>query len=160
MEGSLVFREKEREEEGKKKKSCSDCKATSTPLWRCGPAGPKSLCNACGIRYTKKIRPDKKRAKSPPHIATSSSAAVAATTSAESTSATTNTAEPTGPFKLRVVYSGNGGGVTISRSPLPPAPAAVKKKQRCERRKIRKLMKEEEEAAFCLMALSCGSIFA
>ncbi|KAA8543051.1 hypothetical protein F0562_021454 [Nyssa sinensis] len=38
------------------KKSCSDCNTTSTPLWRGGPAGPKSLCNACGIKYNKKRR--------------------------------------------------------------------------------------------------------
>ncbi|KAK9136758.1 hypothetical protein Sjap_007352 [Stephania japonica] len=38
------------------KKSCSDCQTTKTPLWRGGPAGPKSLCNACGIRYRKKRR--------------------------------------------------------------------------------------------------------
>ncbi|GFQ05778.1 putative gata transcription factor 22, partial [Phtheirospermum japonicum] len=29
---------------------CSDCNTTKTPLWRSGPKGPKSLCNACGIR--------------------------------------------------------------------------------------------------------------
>ncbi|KAK1293301.1 GATA transcription factor 15 [Acorus calamus] len=38
------------------KKSCSDCRTTKTPLWRGGPSGPKSLCNACGIRYRKKRR--------------------------------------------------------------------------------------------------------
>ncbi|KAK1294686.1 GATA transcription factor 15 [Acorus calamus] len=38
------------------KKSCSDCSTTKTPLWRGGPSGPKSLCNACGIRYRKKRR--------------------------------------------------------------------------------------------------------
>ncbi|KAK1367884.1 GATA transcription factor [Heracleum sosnowskyi] len=32
---------------------CSDCKTTKTPLWRGGPHGPKSLCNACGIRRRK-----------------------------------------------------------------------------------------------------------
>ncbi|KAL0389685.1 UNVERIFIED_CONTAM: Importin subunit alpha [Sesamum calycinum] len=37
-------------------KSCSDCHTTRTPLWRGGPAGPKSLCNACGIKYNKKRR--------------------------------------------------------------------------------------------------------
>ncbi|URE16269.1 GATA transcription factor [Musa troglodytarum] len=37
-------------------KSCTDCRATKTPLWRAGPTGPKSLCNACGIRYRKKKR--------------------------------------------------------------------------------------------------------
>ncbi|KAK0581452.1 hypothetical protein LWI29_013954 [Acer saccharum] len=35
------------------KKSCIDCHTTRTPLWRGGPAGPRSLCNACGIRYRK-----------------------------------------------------------------------------------------------------------
>jgi hypothetical protein len=25
----------------------------STPVWRAGPAGPKTLCNACGVRYMK-----------------------------------------------------------------------------------------------------------
>ncbi|XP_010254813.1 PREDICTED: GATA transcription factor 18-like [Nelumbo nucifera] len=32
---------------------CANCDTTSTPLWRNGPRGPKSLCNACGIRYKK-----------------------------------------------------------------------------------------------------------
>ncbi|MFS7954840.1 putative transcription factor C2C2-GATA family [Helianthus anomalus] len=35
---------------------CSNCDTTSTPLWRNGPRGPKSLCNACGIRYKKEER--------------------------------------------------------------------------------------------------------
>ncbi|KAL1142850.1 hypothetical protein V6Z11_A11G122700 [Gossypium hirsutum] len=37
-------------------KRCVDCSTTRTPLWRGGPAGPRSLCNACGIRYRKKNR--------------------------------------------------------------------------------------------------------
>lgn len=35
---------------------CSDCNTTKTPLWRSGPQGPKSLCNACGIRQRKARR--------------------------------------------------------------------------------------------------------
>ncbi|KAG8075452.1 hypothetical protein GUJ93_ZPchr0006g41282 [Zizania palustris] len=35
---------------------CSDCNTTKTPLWRSGPCGPKSLCNACGIRQRKAQR--------------------------------------------------------------------------------------------------------
>ncbi|XP_047337022.1 GATA transcription factor 15-like [Impatiens glandulifera] len=35
-------------------KICTDCGTTRTPLWRGGPSGPKSLCNACGIRTRKK----------------------------------------------------------------------------------------------------------
>ncbi|BBN16107.1 protein MpGATA4 [Marchantia polymorpha subsp. ruderalis] len=32
---------------------CAHCSTTKTPLWRNGPDGPKSLCNACGIRHKK-----------------------------------------------------------------------------------------------------------
>ncbi len=32
-------------------KRCLHCQTTNTPLWRGGPLGPKTLCNACGIRY-------------------------------------------------------------------------------------------------------------
>mmetsp|Transcript_13973 Transcript_13973/g.30215 ORF Transcript_13973/g.30215 Transcript_13973/m.30215 type:complete len:624 (-) Transcript_13973:1251-3122(-) len=34
-------------------KQCVECGATSTPQWREGPAGPKTLCNACGVRYVR-----------------------------------------------------------------------------------------------------------
>ncbi|KAL1197487.1 GATA transcription factor 29 [Cardamine amara subsp. amara] len=30
-----------------------NCNAVNTPLWRRGPLGPKSLCNACGIKFMK-----------------------------------------------------------------------------------------------------------
>lgn len=32
---------------------CVHCGNTETPLWRAGPDGPKTLCNACGVRYKK-----------------------------------------------------------------------------------------------------------
>ncbi|XP_024360216.1 uncharacterized protein [Physcomitrium patens] len=32
---------------------CAHCGTSKTPLWRNGPQGPKSLCNACGIRFKK-----------------------------------------------------------------------------------------------------------
>lgn len=30
---------------------CSHCQVTKTPQWRAGPNGPKTLCNACGVRF-------------------------------------------------------------------------------------------------------------
>ncbi|EFH61433.1 hypothetical protein ARALYDRAFT_479155 [Arabidopsis lyrata subsp. lyrata] len=39
---------------GDTKRTCVDCGTIRTPLWRGGPAGPKSLCNACGIKSRKK----------------------------------------------------------------------------------------------------------
>jgi len=32
-------------------RKCNQCGTTQTTLWRSGPDGPKSLCNACGIRW-------------------------------------------------------------------------------------------------------------
>lgn len=32
---------------------CVHCLSTETPLWRAGPDGPKTLCNACGVRFKK-----------------------------------------------------------------------------------------------------------
>ncbi|KAJ7005235.1 hypothetical protein NC653_009898 [Populus alba x Populus x berolinensis] len=36
-------------------KRCTNlnCNTRNTPMWRNGPLGPKSLCNACGIKYKK-----------------------------------------------------------------------------------------------------------
>ncbi|CAO3651752.1 unnamed protein product [Mucor hiemalis] len=34
-------------------KICSDCGTTEAPEWRRGPNGPKTLCNACGLRWSK-----------------------------------------------------------------------------------------------------------
>ena len=38
---------------------CTDCGTLDSPEWRKGPSGPKTLCNACGLRWAKK---EKKRA--------------------------------------------------------------------------------------------------
>lgn len=36
--------------------SCTACGTQTTPVWRTGPYGPKTLCNACGVRYMKVAR--------------------------------------------------------------------------------------------------------
>lgn len=41
---------------GRKKKAnatCKQCLLTQTPEWRCGPAGSRTLCNACGLYFLK-----------------------------------------------------------------------------------------------------------
>ncbi|GAQ08388.1 cutinase gene palindrome-binding protein [Aspergillus lentulus] len=40
---------------------CTDCGTSDSPEWRKGPDGPKTLCNACGLRWAKK---EKKRQES------------------------------------------------------------------------------------------------
>ncbi|GAB2267659.1 hypothetical protein Dimus_002642 [Dionaea muscipula] len=45
---------------------CTHCQVQSTPQWRAGPLGPKSLCNACGVRFKKgRLYPEYRPACSP-----------------------------------------------------------------------------------------------
>lgn len=37
-------------------RKCLECGTEKSPEWRRGPAGPKTLCNACGLRYAKRLR--------------------------------------------------------------------------------------------------------
>ncbi|GER35091.1 GATA transcription factor [Striga asiatica] len=45
---------------------CAHCGVTKTPQWRAGPLGPKTLCNACGVRYKSgRLLPEYRPACSP-----------------------------------------------------------------------------------------------
>lgn len=48
---------------------CSHCLSQRTPQWRAGPLGPKTLCNACGVRYKSgRLLPEYRPAKSPTFV--------------------------------------------------------------------------------------------
>ncbi|KAK1667141.1 hypothetical protein QYE76_055300 [Lolium multiflorum] len=45
---------------------CVHCETDKTPQWRTGPMGPKTLCNACGVRYKSgRLVPEYRPAASP-----------------------------------------------------------------------------------------------
>ncbi|KAI9108087.1 hypothetical protein K1719_020960 [Acacia pycnantha] len=52
-----------------------ECRTRTTPLWRAGPDGPRSLCNACGLRFRKRMairgrnsaESQKRRKRTPTH---------------------------------------------------------------------------------------------
>lgn len=47
-------------------KRCSHCETEETPQWRVGPMGPKTLCNACGVRFKSgRLLPEYRPAASP-----------------------------------------------------------------------------------------------
>jgi len=46
--------------DGESQYCCYQCGSRSSPEWRRGPEGPKTLCNACGIRYSKKLQLERK----------------------------------------------------------------------------------------------------
>lgn len=60
----LLDRDREGSKKDRKKQKvadeyvCADCGTLDSPEWRKGPKGPKTLCNACGLRWAKK---EKKR---------------------------------------------------------------------------------------------------
>ncbi|KAK1425987.1 hypothetical protein QVD17_14654 [Tagetes erecta] len=54
--------------EGRK---CLHCATDKTPQWRTGPLGPKTLCNACGVRYKSgRLVPEYRPASSPTFVLT------------------------------------------------------------------------------------------
>ncbi|XP_027080547.1 GATA transcription factor 12-like [Coffea eugenioides] len=54
--------------EGRK---CLHCATDKTPQWRTGPMGPKTLCNACGVRYKSgRLVPEYRPAASPTFVLT------------------------------------------------------------------------------------------
>ncbi|KAI3792148.1 hypothetical protein L2E82_06018 [Cichorium intybus] len=130
-------------------KTCADCGTTKTPLWRGGPAGPKSLCNACGIRSRKKRRAllgmPKEEKKPKKSIMAATSASGDSQTSGLTSSKSSNMG---GDFCLKKRLMALGSEFVLQR------PRSRVTKQR------RRKLGEEEQAAILLMALSCGSVFA
>ncbi|KAL4363170.1 hypothetical protein GQ457_04G032660 [Hibiscus cannabinus] len=50
---------------------CTHCASEKTPQWRTGPLGPKTLCNACGVRYKSgRLVPEYRPAASPTFMLT------------------------------------------------------------------------------------------
>ncbi|KAL3620448.1 hypothetical protein CASFOL_035360 [Castilleja foliolosa] len=35
---------------------CTACRTNTTPLWRKGPNGPQTLCNACGLKHLRALK--------------------------------------------------------------------------------------------------------
>ncbi|KAE8680763.1 protein SEC13-like protein [Hibiscus syriacus] len=52
-------------------RKCLHCAAEKTLQWRTGPLGPKTLCNACGVRYKSgRLVPEYRPAASPTFVST------------------------------------------------------------------------------------------
>ncbi|XP_028757014.1 GATA transcription factor 11 [Neltuma alba] len=50
-------------------RKCMHCETMKTPQWREGPMGPKTLCNACGVRYRSgRLFPEYRPAASPTFV--------------------------------------------------------------------------------------------
>lgn len=69
VKASHGFHKKKEQEMPSRK--CMHCATTKTPQWRTGPLGPKTLCNACGVRYKSgRLVPEYRPAASPTFVPT------------------------------------------------------------------------------------------
>lgn len=60
--------------EGGAVRKCLHCGTQKTPQWRAGPMGPKTLCNACGVRFKSgRLLPEYRPAASPTFVETAHS---------------------------------------------------------------------------------------
>ncbi|KAL5782196.1 hypothetical protein ACOSP7_007225 [Xanthoceras sorbifolium] len=122
------------------KKTCADCGTTKTPLWRGGPAGPKSLCNACGIRSRKKRR------------------AVLGINKEERKPRKNNSSSQSHNSQSSSNISNSKLGESLKERLMALGREVLMQKSTVE--KQRKKLGEEEQAAVLLMALSYGSVYA
>lgn len=79
-------------------RKCLHCEITKTPQWRAGPMGPKTLCNACGVRYKSgRLFPEYRPAASPtfvPSLHSNSHKKVLEMRNVDNTNKTNNGATP------------------------------------------------------------------
>ncbi|XP_074349294.1 GATA transcription factor 5-like [Apium graveolens] len=68
-EGILGSFEDNNGQQQQQPRRCTHCLSQRTPQWRTGPLGPKTLCNACGVRYKSgRLLPEYRPAKSPTFV--------------------------------------------------------------------------------------------
>ncbi|XP_043719127.1 GATA transcription factor 12-like [Telopea speciosissima] len=69
--GKKTTKKKESLENAGEGRKCLHCATDKTPQWRTGPMGPKTLCNACGVRYKSgRLVPEYRPAASPTFVLT------------------------------------------------------------------------------------------
>ncbi|KAJ0233033.1 GATA type zinc finger transcription factor family protein [Hirschfeldia incana] len=143
---------------GDTKKTCVDCGTSKTPLWRGGPAGPKSLCNACGIKSRKKrqaalgIKQEDnnkiKKSKSNDSLALDNQTVKKGKTDSGNVKKTIKTETEDCNEKKSV----KRGSRFLDLGFKVP----VMKRSVVEKKRVWMKLGEEERAAVLLMALSCG----
>ncbi|KAF8048536.1 hypothetical protein N665_2481s0007 [Sinapis alba] len=143
---------------GETKRTCVDCGTLRTPLWRGGPAGPKSLCNACGIKSRKKrqaalgIKPEEKKRNR-------KSSSSDSDLSCEHQNAKKKINKGGDDDARTSTSASNSSSEGVSRFFDIGFKVPVMKRSAVEKKRLWKKLGEEERAAVLLMALSCGSVY-
>ncbi|WCJ42673.1 GATA transcription factor 21 [Euphorbia peplus] len=133
---------------------CADCNTTKTPLWRSGPRGPKSLCNACGIRQRKARRALAAAQESANGaIFDTKSAGVKSTKLKNKDQKATNNSHL--PFKKRCKFPAQGRGKK-NKLCFEDLSSILLSKNSSFHQQV--FPQDEKEAAVLLMALSYGLV--
>ncbi|KAL3369464.1 hypothetical protein AABB24_010018 [Solanum stoloniferum] len=139
-------------------KTCADCGTTKTPLWRGGPSGPKSLCNACGIKSRKKRRAflglNNEEKKSKKSVARGHKNNEAQHHLNQSCSSSSNSEDSKSSNFVKNIVSSS-----LKKKLLPFGKEEVIMQRPRSRSTQKRKLGEVEQAAFLLMALSCGSFY-
>nr|GLL27767.1 putative GATA transcription factor 22 [Ipomoea trifida] len=142
---------------------CADCNTTKTPLWRSGPKGPKSLCNACGIRQRKARR------------AMAAAAAAAASANGGANGTAPSSSPSTLKLKVQKTTAKSNNNYPLKKrckfvtataeASAPSSAAAAKNGVEDFLKKLsnslalhRVFPQDEKDAAILLMAISCGLV--
>ncbi|CAN8269213.1 unnamed protein product [Cochlearia groenlandica] len=144
------------------KRTCVDCGTNRTPLWRGGPSGPKSLCNACGIKSRKKrqaalgMKPVEKtrKKKKNKHIDDDSSSDLSHEDKVKINKKEDD--RKTCWSKSSATSSSKGVGKFLELGYKVPA----MKRTTVEKKRMWRKLGEEERAAVLLMSLSFASVYA
>ncbi|CAA7015647.1 unnamed protein product [Microthlaspi erraticum] len=145
---------------GDTKRTCVDCGTFRTPLWRGGPAGPKSLCNACGIKSRKKrqaalvTRPEEKKK----NRKSSSSSDLSIDHHRNAKKKVDKDDDPKTCNSNSKSSSCSSSRKGVSKFLDLGFKVPVMKRSSVEKKRLWRKLGEEERAAVLLMALSCGSV--
>lgn len=93
---------------------CTDCGRVDSPEWRKGPLGPKTLCNACGLRWAKKI----KRSGGDPNAVSKAGAAAKAQSAGKVLG---SSSIPSIPSNLGQNHSFGSASGEMQRPPMTPS---------------------------------------
>ncbi|CAD5323301.1 unnamed protein product [Arabidopsis thaliana] len=152
---------------GDTKRTCVDCGTIRTPLWRGGPAGPKSLCNACGIKSRKKrqaalgVRSEEKKKNRKSNSNND--------LNLDHRNAKKNKINIVDDGKIDIdddpktcnsKRSSSSSNKGVSKFLDLGFKVPVMKRSAVEKKRLWRKLGEEERAAVLLMALSCSSVYA
>ncbi|CEQ39158.1 SPOSA6832_00655 [Sporobolomyces salmonicolor] len=108
-------------------RSCANCGRTNSAEWRSGPTGPKTLCNACGLRWSKaRSQAAAAEAKKKAEAVAAASASASSSSAPQQTSFSGSGSDETRDGS-RVSSGQNSSGGSTNPTTMSPSPGSAYK---------------------------------